>query len=61
MTLVEYDAAWRGYCERYGIKPEPDGMTRRRLDELKAMFPDAPVAEWATEGASENAPAGAST
>lgn len=45
MTLVEYDAAWRGYCERYGIKTEPDGMTRRRLDELKAMFPDtAPAA-----------------
>ena len=39
-TLIEYDAAFRGYCERHGIKPEGDGMTRAGLEALKAQFPD---------------------
>jgi hypothetical protein len=39
MTLIEYDAAWRGYAERHGIKAEPV-MTRSRLDELRALYPD---------------------
>lgn len=39
MSIVEYDAAWRGYAEKHGIKPEP-GMTRRRLEELMRQYPD---------------------
>jgi len=39
MTLIEYDAAYRGYLESRGAtaiaKP-----TRRRLEELKQLYPD---------------------
>lgn len=39
ISLVEYDAAWRGYAERYGLN-ERGGMTRKRLGELMAEYPD---------------------
>lgn len=40
MSLIEYDAAWRGYAQRHGIGTGPAPMTRRRMDELKALYPD---------------------
>jgi len=40
VSLVEYAAAWRGYCERHGLNQAGDGMTRRELDALKALYPD---------------------
>lgn len=39
LTLIEYDAAARGYLESKGVSPDA-GMSRRRLDELLALFPD---------------------
>ena len=42
MTLVEYDAAQRGYLEARGIDRRR-GMTRSRLDELKTLYPDRPA------------------
>lgn len=41
MTLLEYDAAWRGYCQANGIDTSRRGMTRDRLEELKRLYPDA--------------------
>lgn len=41
MTLLEYDAAWRGYCQANGINPAGRGVSRSRLEQLKAMYPDA--------------------
>ena len=40
MTMIEYDATWRGYAEKHGIGRGPKPMTRSRLDELKALYPD---------------------
>lgn len=41
MTVVEYDAAVRGYLQRNGVDPAaPPAMTRSRLEELKRLYPD---------------------
>lgn len=40
MTLIEYDAALAGYLESKGVKAGPAGMTRKRIDELKRLYPD---------------------
>lgn len=40
MTVIEHDAAWRGYLEAKGVSTEPFGMTRSRLEELKQLYPD---------------------
>lgn len=42
MTLIEYDAAVRGYLEAKGVKPGSGPMRRSRLEELMALYPDAP-------------------
>lgn len=43
MTLIEYDAAWRGYASRRGVNVDaPRPMTRRRMAELLTQYPDAP-------------------
>lgn len=42
LTLIEYDAATRGYLEAKGIDPDGGRMSQRRLDELMAQFPDDP-------------------
>lgn len=42
MTLIEYDAAWRGYAARRGVNVDaPRPMTRRRMAELLTQYPDA--------------------
>lgn len=45
MTVNEYLAAVDGFLESRGVSTAPTGMTRRRLDELKRMFPDKPKAD----------------
>lgn len=40
MTLIEYDAAVRGYLEAKGVKPGSGPMRRTRLEELMALYPD---------------------
>lgn len=40
-TIIEYDAAVRGYLQSKGIDPsKPRAMTRRRLEELRTLYPD---------------------
>ena len=39
MTLIEYDAAFRGYRMANGLEKPPGGMTRARLEELKRLYP----------------------
>jgi hypothetical protein len=40
MSVIEYDWAYRGYLESRGITQQPPQMTRSRLEELKALYPD---------------------
>jgi hypothetical protein len=51
MTVIEYDAAWRGYAERHGLGRGQAGMSRRRLEELKRLYPDAPADAHQASGA----------
>lgn len=46
MSLVEYDAAQRGYAASRGIDRRR-GMGRKRLAELMALYPDTPKADTA--------------
>ena len=39
MTIREIERAWAGYQKSHGQAPE-QGMTRARLEQLKAMYPD---------------------
>ncbi len=41
MSLLEYDAALRGYLEAKGVKRNPT-MRRAELQALMAQFPDTP-------------------
>lgn len=43
MTLIEYDAAMRGYLEAKGVSVAPR-VTRDHLHELMARYPDTPTA-----------------
>jgi len=39
-SLRYFDRAVRGYRRANGIDDGPSGMTRARLEELKALYPD---------------------
>lgn len=45
MTLIEYDAAFRGYLESRGIDPDARLASRADLDDLMRRYPDAPSTE----------------